>query len=273
MRQLDQGTIFCGIRSEKYPNLQCYGVVISASCDIANEKIKKIYYLLGISASEWFCTEASYRVVYQEKRKNVLDKLIPQFNNSSLDATILQTFSPDEVDSVIDHEVEKDKTRSSLKKEYREYLKFCKEGMSENERRQAIRADSKPAVNFLTRIGKGEIFHYYYLPEKAYLEKNERLNSGLIIDLQEINFISLADALRIVTPGIDKLTLAKEEEHERDRLEKTFWLEKTDDFVDIEGKVTSPWREHLMQSFSRDFARIGIDGAKEADYKQLLERI
>ena len=35
-----QGTIIEDIRSKKYPALKCKGIVISARCDLAQEKIK-----------------------------------------------------------------------------------------------------------------------------------------------------------------------------------------------------------------------------------------
>lgn len=46
MYSLTQGTIITGVRSDKYSNIRCNGVVISARCDLANCKISKIYYLI-----------------------------------------------------------------------------------------------------------------------------------------------------------------------------------------------------------------------------------
>ena len=40
---LTQGTVITSIRSQKYKNQSCYGIIISARCDIANNKISKIY--------------------------------------------------------------------------------------------------------------------------------------------------------------------------------------------------------------------------------------
>lgn len=273
MEQLDQGTVLLGFRSEKYPNIPCYGVLITASCDIANKKVDKFYYLLGINAQQWLCTEHSYRIVYNEKRGNIFGQLHQKFKKFSLNAEILQGFSIEEAERVIEQEVKGEKDRNELKKIYKDYLVFCKSGMNETERRQAVQKDIAPALKFLDKVGKGEVFHYYYLPEKAYLKKSNKMDSGLIIDLQEIGSISLEDALRIVTPGIDKLILTEVNGQERIRMEKVFWLEKEDDFVGIEGKISSPWREHLMQRFSHDFVRVGIDGAGEIDYKKLVENI
>ena len=45
------------------------------------------------------------------------------------------------------------------------------------------------------------------------------------------------------------------------------------DFVGIEGKISSPWREHLIQRFSHSFARIGLDGATSVDHAKLASSI
>lgn len=42
---LDQGTIIYGIRSDKYPAFPCYGIIITARCDIAQDTFVKDGYL------------------------------------------------------------------------------------------------------------------------------------------------------------------------------------------------------------------------------------
>lgn len=51
--KVTQGTILCSIRSDKYPTTRCYGIIISAMCDIAQGKVDKIYLLTAIDAKEW----------------------------------------------------------------------------------------------------------------------------------------------------------------------------------------------------------------------------
>ena len=273
MDQLDQGTILWGVRSDKYPGIPCYGIIITASCDIANDKVSKIYYLVGVKAQDWFCTDHSYHVVYREKMKTVFDKFYDKCRKLSLDAQTLQVFSKDEVEKVIEAEVQKARDQKALKQCYDDFSVFCRPGMDNKARKEAIQHDNTPAINFLSGIEQGKIFHYHYLPEACYLEKSETMNSGLIIDLQEISSISLGDAKKILSPGIDGLILNQEEECEQLRLKSLFWLETENDFVAVEGKINSPWREHLMQRFSHDFSRIGLDGAKKEDYQKLVESI
>lgn len=145
--------------------------------------------------------------------------------------------------------------------------------MDDEARRLAVRQDRKVALTFLKEIEKEKIFHFFYLPKAAYLESSNQMDDGLILDLQEIGAISMRDAKQIVGSGIDSLLLVGEKAEERTRLCAQFWLESDEDFVGIEGKVISPWREHLMQRFARDFARIGLDGAVEQDYVNLVNSI
>ena len=49
MNYINQGTVLYGMRSEKYPEKMCYAVIISARCDIANNKITKLYYLIAVN--------------------------------------------------------------------------------------------------------------------------------------------------------------------------------------------------------------------------------
>ena len=74
MNYIDQGTVIYGMRSEKYPEKMCYAIIISARCDISNDKISKLYYLTAVNAREWFCTENGFNEVYskvlEDKKKN-----------------------------------------------------------------------------------------------------------------------------------------------------------------------------------------------------------
>lgn len=42
MDELDQGSVLYGLRSDRYPGIPCYGIVITASCDIANSKVSTV---------------------------------------------------------------------------------------------------------------------------------------------------------------------------------------------------------------------------------------
>lgn len=269
MEEFDQGTVLYGIRSERYPNINCYAIIISASCDIANCKVEKIYYLVGVNAKEWFSTEYGYNQVYDEKIKCVFNKFQEIFKRNLLSAELIQNFSLEDIQLIIGEDVD-EKRKKQLWEAYNEYSMFCRLNMQDTDRLNAIKKDTKPIKNFLKDVIRGRIFHYYFLPEDSYLG-NGKKDSGLIIDLQEIDSIPLDDISKIKSPGIDSLILSTYEKQEMTRLIKKYFLETEDDFVAIEGSIVSPWREHLMQKFSQDFIRIGIESPTDNDIERLIK--
>ena len=127
--------------------------------------------------------------------------------------------------------------------------------------------------SFFSEINVGKRFHYHFLPKAAYTDSTDK-SSGLIVDLQEIGVLSLEDAKRIYSPGIDYQALDITcDPKEKDRLIKKYWLETGDDFVYEEGRIKSPWCELLLQRFALDFIRIGVDGASSSDYASLAANI
>lgn len=273
MDGLDQGTILLGLRSNKYPEIPCYGIVITASCDISNDKVAKLYFLIGVDAKRWFCTEYAYRQVLKTKIKNLFDPVEKMCRQFGLDARVIQGFTLEEVRTVIADSITQKSDRDKFEKLYQSYAAYCRLGMDDEARRLVVQKETKLVQTFLKEIEKGKMFHLFYLPKSAYLPNSSQTDDGLIVDLQEIGSISMRDAKQIVGPGIDNLLLVGESEAVRSQLRAQFWLEREDDFVWIEGKVASPWREHLMQRFALDFARIGLDGATEQDYEKLAKSI
>lgn len=273
MDGLDQGTVLLGLRSDKYPGIPCYGIVITASCDISNDKVAKLYLLTGVDAKRWFSTEYAYHQVYDAKIENLFKPVEDMCRRFSLDADEIRKFTVEDVQAVIKDYLTRKTDLDKFERLHQQYAAYCRPGMDDKARRLAVQQDTKPALNFLKEVGKEKIFHFFYLPKAAYLQNSSQMDDGLIIDLQEITAISMRDAKRIVGEGIDNLILIRENEGERARLRAQFWLEGEEDFVAIEGKVISPWREHLMQRFVRDFARIGLNGATEHDYEKLVKSI
>lgn len=266
---LDQGAVLYGIRAEKYSDVKCYGIVITASCDIAQRKVSKVYYLIGVDAKDWFCSNVGFQHTYECKIKSLGNNLKNQLKLHKLDADLLINFQKEEIEQVVLSEVKKQADAKKIIQTCLDIQKFSSAVKDIEFRHNAIKSDTAPINKFLSEVSKGKVLHYYFLPQDAYLG-NRRKDAGLIIDLQEIGYMSIGDAQRIISPGIDFQCLSEEE---REWYNTSFWLESEDDFVYQEGAIQSPWREHLMQRFSNGFIRIGLDDATDEDYHQLANSI
>lgn len=298
---IDQGTVIYGIRSSKYPTVPCYGVIITARCDIAQKKVPKYYYLVAVDASEWFCSEHGYGIVYRNTIQNSSNSIESIAKDLELNGEVLISLSEQDLEIVLsekraEYAGQKNLLNKlqSLSGHIAEYNIFNGKHMTDKKRGQAIKRKPKPATDELGMIDKGDRNHYYYLPQHAYLE-NQVFNKGLIVDLLEIGKISISDAEKIRTPGIDYQVLPKipgpeemievintgvQQEidrmfnriHENKRLSMNYWLKDDSDYVVIEGVIKSPWCEHLMQRFSNAFIRIGLDNPSKQDFSDIITR-
>lgn len=174
MDLIEQGNVYYGFRSDKYPEVCCYAVIISARCDIANNKISKLYYLTAVDAKDWFCTKAGFDLVYAAAIK---ENLKNQLSNFEINIDILLKF-PEEVALKVITGNCPEKRRRDLEKIIETY-QMAHKAFSDNTtffQRKNIAATinsgkGKHAVTFLKKISSGETNHFQFIPKSAYTEK------------------------------------------------------------------------------------------------------
>lgn len=281
MEVLNQGSICYGFRSTKYPDVCCYAVIISARCDIANDKISKLYYLTAVEARDWFCTEHGFDITYADHIRSLIHTFNDKIKKYDLNAEVLLDFSKENAEKVICAKIS-GKDQDKILSEYNEIFELYRNLSTFDSRQKAIvnvnesfktKKERNPAVKFLDDITKATKNHYHFVPQKSYIDGGKS-TSGLIVDLQEIGILSIADAKRICGSGIDFQCLPLESESpETVRLKNNYWLNNPNDFVLLEGTIKSPWCELLLQRFALDYIRVGVDGSTRDDYKELVYSI
>lgn len=263
MQTLDQGTVIYGIRSEKYPEVRCYGIIVSARCDVANCKVRRLYYVIGVDVNDWIVTEEGFSHVLDSKLKEVERKIYEAVRKAGLDPDTLLCFDEESVKKVLAVETDAQTAETILRLHY-DYSEYFTKDLKK--RRELIKANLKSVRAQLKEINKGKQVHLYYLPQAAYMDTKEMLK-GLIIDLQELEAIPIADADALEKGLIDRKLrgFGKLEYYNR-----FCWLDKDDDFTAIDCQIKSPWCEHLMQRFSNSFIRIGLDGPSDKDFDKMF---
>ena len=264
MQAVDQGTLIYGMRSEKYPEQACYGIVISARCDIANCKIRRLYYLIAVGVEEWLVSEAGFEVAIKTVLNGARDSFFDGAKSNGLDGETLLSFDTEQVRTVIYSEL-KEKAAEALMGRYQQY-RSCLCSTLEARRSKIKTTDSKKIKKVLEDINNGVYTHLYYLPEAAF-RKDGQKSKGLIVDLQEIEAISITDIEAICKNKVDGLVLNSESAEYYSRF---CWIEGKECYTDIDGLIVSPWCEHLMQRFAHGFIRIGLDGATSEDFGKLI---
>lgn len=294
MEKINQGTIIRGFRSAKYPEVCCYAIVISARCDLANDKISKIYYLTGVDLRQWLSTYHGFHIAYKESISALKSGLSQKFTSDHIQLSVdeLLKFSPSDAVLAIEETYKKtyfpthkdgEEKVIGIRSDFELLCQVFNPQLPAEKRIGFIhkfnqgfvnkKNKTNPAVKFLNEIFKGTTYHYQFIPECAYRETAEN-TTGILVDLQEICILSLEDAKQIVegNPGIDFECLDPSDPR-TERLLKEYWLTCEDDYVSLQETIKSPWCELLLQRFALDFIRVGVDGATEQEYTSIVNSI
>lgn len=222
MMEIDQGSIIRGVRSTKYPGACCYAIVISASCDIANRKIDKVYYLTAVKLDNWMISDVGMESILGSIIKSKKAELVGFIKNNDLDYEAFETLSREDAYKVIDEEFG-GKEKKRMLKAYDSFMRI-KCGLHSNEKRLNLHRDYKENfIAFMQRLEKGDLEHYYYLPYDCYAQDKTKYG-GLVVDLQEIDYIAMDDMDVIMKEGIDYLCLNDASMEQKTMWEKKFYL-------------------------------------------------
>lgn len=272
MYSLTQGTIITGVRSDKYSNIRCNGVVISARCDLANCKISKIYYLIAVPSDDWLLSDEGFNIVLSQRQNDLEDKLQTKLGGSGLDWSTLKSFSVEEFSTVIhDQEVGLKKDTDKVLEVFRTFKNYTSKYLELGDKKSILQNESKSVASSLLKIANGQMMHYIYVPENAYI-KDGSIDRGLIIDLQELEYISIRDAERLVNCEID-IQSKDLSEVDKQRYNNCFFLMDWPGYAMAEYDIASPWTEYIMQRFSNAFIRIGVDGPQKEDVQSMVSRV
>ena len=272
MYSLTQGTIITGVRSDKYSNIRCNGVVISARCDLANCKISKIYYLIAVPSDDWLLSDEGFNIVLSQRQNDLEDKLQTKLGGSGLDWSTLKSFSVEEFSTVIhDQEVGLKKDTDKVLEVFRTFKNYTSKYLELGDKKAILQNESKSVASSLLKIANGQMMHYIYVPENAYI-KDGSIDRGLIIDLQELEYISIRDAERLVNCEID-IQSKDLSEVDKQRYNNCFFLMDWPGYAMAEYDIASPWTEYIMQRFSNAFIRIVVDGPQKEDVQSMVSRV
>lgn len=272
MYSLTQGTIITGVRSDKYSNIRCNGVVISARCDLANCKISKIYYLIAVPSDDWLLSDEGFNIVLSQRQNDLEDKLQTKLGGSGLDWSTLKSFSVEEFSTVIhDQEVGLKKDTDKVLEVFRTFKNYTSKYLELGDKKAILQNESKSVASSLLKIANGQMMHYIYVPENAYI-KDGSIDRGLIIDLQELEYISIRDAERLVNCEID-IQSKDLSEVDKQRYNNCFFLMDWPGYAMAEYDIASPWTEYIMQRFSNAFIRIGVDGPQKENVQSMVSRV
>ena len=260
--KITQGTIITGCVSQRYIGCDVYGCIITARCDLANEKVDSVHYLPIISYEDWLKREIfeDFKNEWISNRKKKVIQKLKEHN-----------FPEDFIDRNLTREglLASISANFKNKKDTDAFIKVYDEWQSAiscNNNKILKEKDTEGVLKrYIEMLVKNERSEWYFIEDWNNNDEDEKYR---IILLKEINKISISCALKL-PDGIL-------EEDVNDSFYSDNMLARTDDkelMYYVESEIKSPFIEHILQRFSLNFYRIGVEDINTAQVtEKLLEQ-
>lgn len=252
-----QGTLFTCAAAEDYTGCNVHGLVITARCDVAQNKAAVFNYLPVVPLDDWIHRDG--RVLLCDRiTKSLLGRMRRALKSASYSESILLTESPEAIlDTLfpVDATSKSDqKARVTFQELVRDYREACNAHESEPLQylaKEIANKHSGERDSLLRELIHHRLNGYYFLPSIV----PDGSTEGYVVLLREIRHIPRDLAARI-GEGIsaeEYAAMCTDRPHFAARL--SFEREP---FGMPVGLLQSPHTEHLMQVFSMLFSRIGL---------------
>ncbi|AKO96848.1 hypothetical protein MALG_01672 [Marinovum algicola DG 898] len=268
--EITQGTIFSCATASNYPHKIVHGLTITARCDFAQSKYPVLNYLPIVTLHDWFRCDGLEIMLEAELseqdgniRKMLRDASIPESMPKAVSLRIIaNTHFP--LDEGSKKERDKSKRFHELITSFDSFL-GVQSGSPDDI--YAWFAKNKPAKisELIKRLSKHAVAGHYLL---EYLSDDEENASGYVCLLREVSTIPRFIAERIAE-GLDSQTHS-ELIAEADSKVSSLVIDHGDMAMPV-SEIASPVIEHILQSFSLLYGRIGIADPHKPTI-QLLEK-
>lgn len=269
--QFTQGSIIAHVRSSKYKDIKCSGVVISARCDLAQNKIKNFHYLTALPLENWIYEELYYKLI-EEAISNELGGIKKILQCYKLDYDLVMEWQYDQRKRLFEKALSPKDCQHATKKldeciKY-ENMRVCVD-TAEKKKKIEMFFSEKSVKECIRRLVNGAYPKFVFIPQNGYLD-NGVMNDGLVVDLQDIYQLPIEIAYEIQNNELD-FPLINDEKKIKS-INQNFFFDGKDDFVIIEGVIGSPWIEYVLQQFAHSFIRIGVDNATTTEISEYYDK-
>ena len=267
--QLTQGSTFAGGVAEEYGGCSTYGLIITARCDIEQDKVRTYNYLPIVLLRDWLARDGKL-ILAERLMADTMGQMKTLLKENNYSGNILEAETPERILEILfpggDSKAQKTQER---------FRQFCRQhelanaGLS-NTPSQAIcvrLASTAPRLkdSILNDLVHQKLAGYYFLDQ---IEPNGD-DSGHVVLLREICLLPKQLARRIIE-GVDAKQYSALCTAEP-RFRTSLYVGPGGFSMPL-GLVSSPLIEHIMQSFAMLFGRIGLSDPDPAYLAGLWER-
>lgn len=260
--EITQGSIITGCIASKYEGCQVWGCIITARCDLSNKKVGMVHYLPIVCFDDYLRKE-----ILEDLKKEWIKELKSNLGNRMKEKGVSPSFLDrnlgyEDFDTLIRANFNKIREADKFMDDYKKFLGAPNAAIGD------IISDSRGEGKLkqeIDRLVSNENTNYYLIEDWSG-DKNENQRYKVIL-LREIKEITLECALSL-PDGLLESDISP------DYLSGNSLSVSADssNFYYVDSEINSPFIEHILQRFSNNFIRIGVeDLPKSTVTKQLVE--
>jgi len=250
---LTQGTIFCCAKAEDYSGCDVAGLVITARCDVANDKTPIYTYLPIVSLRDWLDRDGG-TLIASRAANEAIASLRQELKGAGHSISILETepwlnivetLFPDSGKKAA--KAVRERALKAIER-HEAATKCLATPFGAKRAHDVVRENHGIVRSLISELTTHRLAGYYFMQKIDPAGKA----AGFVIQLREVN--SLPRPLASSVAGGLDLSLSTDQ-----MIHATRYLDRgTTNYAMPLAQVTSPTIEHILQQFSLTFSRIGV---------------
>jgi hypothetical protein len=261
--RLTQGCIFTCAKAENYPDGLVHGFVITARCDIAQKKAAILTYLPIVRLDDWLAQDG-FDLLIGRTASQLRGSIDDTFKACEIPASLLNSQSLAEIQA---HFFTAPFSDKKFKGQAANFAKLVERSEVLNEITNtghgAAKAlwslNDKESSKLLKDLAQQRLTGHYFL--QSIEERGDQ--AGYVILLREVRSLPSSIATKIAQ-GLDVTGASQSETTHLSFTQESFAMPI--------GELLSPAVEHVLQSFSSLFGRIGLDDLDDRYITEIAQR-
>lgn len=272
INEFTQGTIFSCAYAENYGDSPVYGITVTARCDAAQGKTPIYNYIPVVALEDWVLKDGA-EIILKRAESSAINTKRNIIIEMGLSESLLRTKSTEEI--IQGHllpktEVDRKSTKKLQQFQAQEQilLEINKSVSSDKtQRNQTLKKHPSHVNSILQDLSGNRLTGYYLLRGMPSLYEDK--GRDYVALLREVHHVPRLLVEKIMQ-GIHK----EEWLHvESSGVKKCPAFCGDDDYCMPIARMRSPWIEHLMQSWTILFSRIGVEDIDVSSVKKSLANL
>ncbi|CAG2130868.1 hypothetical protein [Ralstonia mannitolilytica] len=267
--EFTQGTVFSCAHAENYPIAGVLGLVITARCDAAQDKVPVFSYVPVVSISRWMMHDGAL-IVLERIEADLINTFANNLRDFSLSDSLIKSHEMSVIYDVHLRKYEDDRGKKSKCEKIKgvidslEECRYIKSNPKEVDRLTCLLRKFDEKVTSVVRdLTDNKLSGYYLLRDLTSL--NDEDGTDFVALLREVHHVATPIAKKIAH-GLHREAVATAHV-----VCPAFY--GNDELSMPIAKLRSPWIEHLMQNFTLLFSRIGVKNNNYMEVKRSLYKI